>query len=170
MNNLSKTILVIIGICIVGVVGLGMVTYWKGPKVKQVKGYSIDDPNAPQVEIIGDKKFDFGKIPLSPPVKHDFKIKNSGQSPLEINEISTSCHCTTAIFKVPGQPDSPSFGMHVLSPWIGKIDPGAEATIEVTFDPKSHNVQGEAQRTIFVKTNDPGAKDIELEITAYVEQ
>lgn len=163
----STILIIIVGIVILGVVGLGIATYWKGPKAKQVQTYSIDDPNAPKVEI-PEKSFDFGNIFSAPPVKHDFKIKNVGKSTLEMNELSTSCHCTTVILKVPGTSDSPSFGMHTLNKWIGKVEPGVEATIEVTFDPLAHNVKGETERIIFVKTNDPSAKDIKLQIAANV--
>jgi len=137
--------------------------------VKSIASYSASDPNAPKIEL-NENNFVFGKISLSNNATHDFKIKNTGKNPLVITDLMTSCHCTSAILKVPGQPNSPEFGMMSgESNWQGEIAPGAEATIETIYKPSVMPVKGPVSRVITFRTNDPNNKEIQLEITADVE-
>lgn len=43
-------------------------------------------------------KHDFGKIPQGVPVSTTFKFKNTGNSPLIISNVKTSCGCTTPFY------------------------------------------------------------------------
>ncbi len=154
------------GIILLGLAIWGF-SHWSKPS-KNIAGYSAGDPNAPKAEVT-EKKFDFGKIKLTDIAKHDFKIKNTGKNPLIITSIMTSCHCTTAILKVSGKPDSPEFGMHQDSSWQGEIALEEEATVSVVYEPAKMPVKGAVSRVITLTTNDPGNKEIQLEITADVE-
>ena len=51
----------------------------------------------PPVEIVKLKEmnFDFGKIPQGRAVHHQFEITNTGKEPLKIENVQTSCGCTT---------------------------------------------------------------------------
>ena len=40
-------------------------------------------------------EFDFGEIAQGDVVKHSFKFKNTGEAPLVISDIKTTCGCTT---------------------------------------------------------------------------
>lgn len=40
-------------------------------------------------------RFDFGKIPQGKPVTHIFEVKNSGNTPLQFENVQASCGCTT---------------------------------------------------------------------------
>lgn len=134
----------------------------------KVAGYSINDPNAPKVEI-QEKRYDFGKISLSDVVKHDFKIKNTGKNPLIITDLMTSCHCTTVVLKVAEKSDSPTFGMHSEDSWQGEIPPETEGVLEVTYEPAKHPARGSVSRVITFTSNDPGNPTVQLEIVAQVE-
>lgn len=42
-----------------------------------------------------ESSFDFGKIVQGKPVTHDFVVTNTGSEPLQIENVLTSCGCTT---------------------------------------------------------------------------
>ena len=53
---------------------------------------------------------DFGKIPQGKPVVAEFIVKNTGEAPLMISTIQTSCGCTAADFtKTPIAPNKTGF-------------------------------------------------------------
>ena len=79
--------------------------------------------------------FDFGKVAQGKNVEHVFIIKNSGDAPLTIGRVSTSCGCTVA---------------DVSSRTIA---PGKKAEISATFN--STNFSGNVSKNILVQTNDP---------------
>lgn len=162
-----KTILTLAGgIIILGLIILGFAIF--DNRGGQVAGYSNDDPNAPRLELL-EKNYDFGKISLDSVVKHDFLIKNTGVNPLVINNLMTSCHCTSVIFKVPNKPDSPAFGMHQDAGWQGEIASGQQAVVEVIYEPAKMPVKGQVTRVITFNSNDPANRDVQLEIIAVVE-
>ena len=153
------------GIIVISIIVWATVSFPKSGN--KIAGYSISDPNAPKIEL-QEKSFDFGKIKLSDIVKHEFKIKNTGKNPLIIKDIMTSCHCTSAILKISGKADSPEFGMHMNS-WKGEILSEREAVIQVIYKPADMPVSGRVSRVVTFQTNDPGSKEIQLEIIANVE-
>jgi len=161
-----KTILAILGgILLVGLIIFGFTR--SGGTSSQVAGYNAGDPNAPKVEIL-EKTYDFGKISLKDVAKHDFKIKNVGKSPLVITDIMTSCHCTTALLKISGQPDSPEFSM-AINGWKGEIAEGEEATLEAIYKPAVMPVNGQVSRVVTFTTNDPANKKVQIELLANVQ-
>lgn len=165
-----KQVLIIVGLLLI--IGLGIFLgekYW-GNSSSQVKGaisYSADSPDAPKIDL-PEKTHDFGKINITDTASYPFKIKNNGKNPLVVTTITTSCHCTTAILKVPGQPDSPEFSMHSMGDWQGEIAPGVEASLEVIYRPSVMPVKGQINRIIYLETNDPNNKNSKLEINAEV--
>ncbi len=153
------------GLLMVGLVWLLVKGLGGGQKITT---YNSDDPNAPKLEI-SEKKFDFGKITLQDVAKHDFKVKNTGKSPLVIANLMTSCHCTTVILKVSGQPDSPEFAMHSQGNWQGEIPPGSEAVLEVIYAPAKMPVNGQVSRVVTFTSNDPNKLENQLEVVADVQ-
>ena len=82
-------------------------------------------------------KYDFGTITQGEVIKHIFKYKNTGDKPLVIKDVHTSCGCTVADYsKEP-------------------VAPGDEGFISVTFD--SFGKTGEQYKnvTIVMNTNPP---------------
>ena len=43
-------------------------------------------------------EFNFGKIPQGKPVTHIFKFTNTGTVPIALNDVQTSCGCTTPVW------------------------------------------------------------------------
>lgn len=50
---------------------------------------------ADELLTLKETEFDFGKIPQGKPVTHVFEITNKSNVALKINNINTSCGCTT---------------------------------------------------------------------------
>ena len=94
------------------------------------------------------KEYDLGKIRKADGVVNkNFVITNVGGEKLIIGDITTSCGCTTA--KIDNK--------EILS--------GEKANITVNFDPNFHEEpKGRFSRSIYIPTNDPDNKEIELKI------
>lgn len=91
---------------------------------------------------------DFGEVKKETLVTTKFKVTNTGESPLIIENVSASCGCTT-----PHKPEKP-------------IPPGGSDFIEVGFQSKSDQ-RNEIIKTVTVTANtDP--KISELKIRAFV--
>jgi len=76
--------------------------------------------------------YDFGEIPKSVAVSHPFEFTNTGEAPLVIKDVKTSCGCTVTAY-----PEEP-------------IAPGASETIEVTYNAKR---AGKFTKKVSVYTN-----------------
>lgn len=77
--------------------------------------------------------FDFGKIVQGESVQHEFKLKNTGKSPLIISNATATCGCTVP--QVPGEP----------------VLPGKEGVIKVIFN--SEGKMGMQDKVITVTSN-----------------
>lgn len=88
----------------------------------------------PRVEF-SETQFDFGVLPQGSTVTHTFSLKNTGDTPLKIESIKTTCGCTAA------------------SPTQSLIAPGELAQIQVSFD--SQGRLGNMLKQVRVQTNDP---------------
>jgi len=87
---------------------------------------------------------DYGNITADQDYHTTFSFRNTGNKPLLIYDVKTSCGCT-------------------VPTWNKKpIAPGAEDYIEVTFHPKEHQI-GLEQKTVTVMTNtDPGITVLQI--------
>lgn len=77
--------------------------------------------------------FDFGKIEQGEKVIHEFKLKNTGKSPLIISNATATCGCTVP--QIPGEP----------------ILPGKEGKINVVFN--SEGKMGMQDKVVTVTSN-----------------
>lgn len=102
----------------------------------------------PQIELNVDS-YNMGDINPSEGIRTEiFTVKNTGSSLLEIKSISTSCGCTEA--EVESE----------------EIMPGEETKLTVEYDPSVHpDLVGKIKRIVYIKSNDPVNKEIELELT-----
>ena len=105
------------------------------------------DGKMPVFALIDSADYDFGTIREGAVVEHDFKFRNDGAYPLILNNISSSCGCTT-----PEWPKEP-------------IGPDKTASIKVRFDSK--NKSGPQVKTITVYANTEPA-NIELRLKGIV--
>ena len=97
-----------------------------------VKENEAPNPNAP-VMTFAEGEFDFGDIPADTKVHHTFTFKNTGKSPLLIQDATASCGCTT-----------PSWTKEPVAP-------GAKGSIEVQFD--SRGKHGIINKQVAIRAN-----------------
>ena len=96
--------------------------------------YDDIDPEHFSRSIYESSEYDFGNISAdNGPVTHTFECVNSGNSPLIILDVTSSCECTTAQF--------------TTSP----IAPGEKGLISVIYDPAGHS--GAFNKMVVVKSN-----------------
>ena len=100
---------------------------------KKKEDSKIADSKHPTLALLDSSSFDFGTINEGGIVEHTFNFKNEGTYPLIINNITSSCGCTT-----PEWPRDP-----VLS--------NETSSIKVRFDSK--NKSGPQAKTITVYAN-----------------
>lgn len=115
-------------------------------------------------------RYDWGSIDYGGgDAKHTFEIKNSGEAPLTLANIKTSCMCTTAKIITKGG-TSPIVKMHEISSWQGVLGPGETAKLEVDFDPTFHGPTGTGpiERIISVETSDPNRPYMEFNLKGVV--
>ena len=121
--------------------------------VWQVGGPAPDFAHAaptPPTILVDQPVFDFGKVPEGGVIRHVFKVKNTGGTPLEIKSVSAACGCTAA------------------APREKQIAPGRTGEIEVKFD--TRNRPGRNEKTVTVVSSDPKTPSLTLLIRAEVEQ
>ena len=104
-------------------------------------------PASPRIEL-STSFFDMGDInPDEGKIVETFYVKNTGGADLEILSVSTSCGCTEA-----------EVGSE-------NIPPGGQTTLTVTYDPSVHKgLTGKIKRIVYIKSNDPGNGEVELEL------
>lgn len=128
--------------------------------------------SGPPGALAADERFyDFGTISMAKgKVTRTFRLRNTGSTPVTIRRMSTSCMCTSATLVVGDRRRGP-YGMpgHGYIPRIDQeIAGGADASIDVTFDPAAHGPAGVGpiQRVVRIETVD--GPELQLEIKAVV--
>lgn len=115
--------------------------------------------------------FDFGTISMKDGnVSHAFAVTNNSSEPITITKVYTSCMCTTASITADGTTAGP-FGMpgHGAVPKINHVvAPGAQATIDVTFDPNAHGPAGVGKISRAVTLETAAGDKVELTFAAVV--
>lgn len=115
-----------------------------------------------------EEHFDFGSISMQDgEVTHNFELLNTGNEPVIIQKIYTSCMCTTA--KI----NDKKFGMpgHGLPSKTNiEIKGGESIELEAVFDPAAHGPSGVglADRSIYIETNSARVPKLELSFQAIV--
>ncbi len=97
------------------------------------------------------EEHDYGEVQYGDTVKSSFKIINSGDEPLIIKKIITSCGCTKVL------------------KGMSKIPPGESSVIEVSFDTVDLR-SGRKKKRITVYSNDPDRSVVTLHIYADVKK
>lgn len=109
---------------------------------------STSDKPLPRLEIVGSDSFDFGTMQVFAKRRHTFQIKNTGDAPLEIHDVKTTCKCTGHVMKE------------------GPVAPGEIRDIELEWVPKTTALLFEQSAEVL--TNDPARPVIKLKIQGLV--
>jgi hypothetical protein len=112
----------------------------------------------PQI-VIYPESYDLGNVSASRGVvTTTVHVENRGRTDLIINDIITSCGCTTAAF-ILGEEESPRFGIRGQIEgrgWSIALKPGEVALLRVYYDPKMHSdIRGHITRLVTIYSNDP---------------
>lgn len=164
---MKNIIIVIVGLIILG----GLIIYARPQGSSKDNGAGTGLSQGVSSLTAEETTYDFGSISMAAgPVRHTFKIKNSGTVPLTLTKLYTSCMCTTAVLETASGKRGP-FGMpgHGIVPKINKsIAAGEEMTIEVEFDPAAHGPAGVGPtvRSVYLET--ASGKPLELRIKSLV--
>lgn len=140
---------IVTAVFVVGIAALGMLSYGyfrATPGPASLTGF------LPVIEV-SPEFFDFGNVAYGDLAEYVFTIKNTGDAPLEIKRISTSCACTTA--KAATQ----------------IILPGQQTELTVSYNTgamSGPHGMGEQDRIIYIQSNDPNNPQTEIIIHARV--
>lgn len=93
---------------------------------------------------------DFGTIYQGENVRHAFSFSNSGNAPLTIEKVSSSCGCTAALASAK------------------TLAPGESGEIQTSFD--STRFRGAVSKTVYLYTNDPAQPMMQLHLNGKVQE
>ncbi len=98
-----------------------------------------------------------------------YTVENRGAGDLVINEMETSCGCTSAVLIVNGK-EGPRFGMrgHGNWPtgWSARLRPSEKAELKVIYDPNAHGFyEGPVERLVILYSNDPKTPEKQIRFT-----
>ena len=128
--------------------------------------YSAADKEKPKAETKV-TTFDLGEMKVSDEKSGEFRIKNTGDKPLQLSKISSSCNCTFVQIIIDGK-ESDLFGMHSVSAFAGEIAPGKTAEVKVIYRPYIMPVYGVIEREGYIETNDPENRKLVFKVKANV--
>jgi hypothetical protein len=171
MKTTHRTTKTLYGLIAVTVIAIGFGIYRSQEKAAVAQVARPAQPTQTAVLASLRPSFDFGTISMAAGnVATSYLIKNSGDAPLTLNRIYTSCMCTTATLALPSGRKGP-FGMpgHGLPTDLSaSLAPGQTASLEVVFDPAAHGSAGlgRVERTVRVESKD--ARPLELRFVAMV--
>lgn len=159
-NNKNLSLWILGGI---GLVVIALLFYVSDGKQAEV-GTPIFQVNTEEIEL--------GEIAVQGDYPADFTVTNTGDAPLEISKVQTSCMCTFAEIMI-GDEKSPEFNMDmhnsiVAKRWKGVINSGESTAIRVIYKPHLMPVHGSVTRNVKFSTNDPSNPVVELGIHAIV--
>lgn len=97
----------------------------------QTTSVPAEDKNAPEI-VFAATNHDFGTLPFDGDGSFNFEFKNTGEEPLVLSEVRSSCGCTT-----PEWPREP-------------IKKGQKATIKVKYNTK---IVGPFTKSVYVTSN-----------------
>lgn len=166
-----KTIILVLVICVV-LIGLFAWGYaGKGGTAASVQG--VSSTKASQSKLVASEMvYDFGSISMkNGKVTKVFKVTNPTDQDVEVNDIMTSCMCTTAFLETSTGEKGP-FGMAghggPMVPVDEIIKAGESRDFKVVYDPNAHGPSGVGQIDRFVTLTDVTGAKLDLEIKAVV--
>jgi hypothetical protein len=103
-------------------------------------------PGQPDRIRVDEPEHDFGEIWDTAKVTHTFELVNTGDKPLDIFRVRTTCGCTTT------------------DDWDQVVQPGATWKLPVTL--VAANRRGKIRKTIMVDTSDPAQPQVAFNVEA----
>ncbi len=164
----DKIVFWIIGaISLIALVLIAFVALGESRAQVQISSYQTNATSRPKATV-AQTFADFGNMKVADQKTVEFEIINTGDKPLQLFNISSSCGCTTGQITIKEE-KSPLFSMHSKSNWSGNVAPGEKARVSLTYLPSLMPVKGDITRSVYVSTNDPDNKELTFNIKAFVE-
>ena len=156
----------------IGIVLLGLLIWFsQGASSPADTGAAVGTRVSQGNLIVQDPEFDFGSISMAKgKVSHRFTVKNTGDAPVTVRKIYTSCMCTTATLLLGSDSYGP-YGMpgHGFIPQLNKeIPAGGAGEIEVVFDPAAHGPAGVGKIQRIVTIEQGGGTPVSVGFSALV--
>jgi len=104
--------------------------------------------SGPKIKFM-ESSWDFGKIKEGQVKAHEFVFENTGDAPLVVKRVRTSCGCAAALVSEK------------------TIEPGKKGEIKVTFN--SRGYEGSVSKYVYVESNDQAQSVTQLVISAMIE-
>ena len=104
-------------------------------------------PGGPRIAV-EPSSFDFGKALTNKTLQKQFTIRNFGDADLVLESVTTSCGCTVA------------------EGYSKVVKPGASTHLQVALQTRTST--GKMQKSVLIKSNDPGKGPYELKLEATV--
>lgn len=97
-------------------------------------------------------QLDLGDVPNGEIATHDMVVRNVGRAYLVVENITTSCGCTTA----------------TLAPM--QLAPGESGALHIAYDAGAHgpDLTGPLLRQVFINSNDPAHPEVTVELAVNV--
>lgn len=105
---------------------------------------------AAPVVTVPQPDYDFGTVFQGESVRHVFAFSNSGNVPLIVEKVSSSCGCTAALASAK------------------TLAPGESGEIRASFD--STRFRGAISKTVYLYTNDPAQPMVQLHVKGKVQE
>jgi hypothetical protein len=112
-----------------------------------VGGASPADAQA-RPRVTAEGPYDFGSVDRGAKIEHVFRVANTGDAPLRLEQVKSTCGCTVALISDP------------------EVPPGREGRIAVTLD--TARMAGRVTKIVTVYTNDPETPTAPLALTGAV--
>lgn len=152
---------IVVAVIFVGIIGFLIVDSVDTSPIEYSQG----------VLSISEDFFDFSTTSMADGnVSHDFEIKNDSKENVLIENIFTSCACTTATLTTSDGKKYGTFGMHEKDDLDIEIESGDSAILTVIFDPAAHgpSAVGKVRRTVYINTNSQEKPKFQISVQADV--
>jgi len=139
---------------IVGAATGGALTMAEFAGVEEVT--SVETPRVqknqprPRVEVVNGRTHEFGVMQLDGKMEHSFIFKNTGEEPLTLKQLDTSCMCTLSHLEAQ------------------RLMPGKTTNVTLTWTPSY--TSSKFTQTAEIGTNDPLTPVVRLRITGAVQK
>ena len=97
-------------------------------------------------------ELDLGDVPNGDIATRDVPVRNTGDAFLVVEDVSTSCGCTSA----------------ALEPM--QLGPGESGVLHIEYDAGAHGPEltGPMVRQVFINSNDPGQPEVIVELAVNI--
>jgi hypothetical protein len=127
------------GVCLVLALTNGPISRAGGEELSTTNTQAAS--NGPRIQLAEDF-FDFGRVEEGRLLQHDFAFTNTGNQVLEIQDVVTSCGCTT------------------IGEWNRRVEPGKSGVIPIQLN--TAGFSGPTLKNIKLKCNDPALPTVAL--------